>query len=239
MNDNTKDNAKEELESDSTKDISKETEQSHDSSNDEITKTRKDLHMPRRIFHFSMGVFAGMIYKHFLTHTQAVHILGVATCLFYILEQIRLNYPENKLTKLGSKYLLRAEEQLKESASMPYLMGLLLTILTFPKEIALVAIFTLAVCDPLSAIIGIRFGKTKLAPNRSLEGTVAFLVATLAIHVMVLSASYAMDVKLALVCVFSSIVVTGFDFLDFKIDDNLTIPLVTASSIWVFLALFM
>ncbi|WP_419168386.1 diacylglycerol/polyprenol kinase family protein [Halobacteriovorax sp.] len=206
---------------------------------EEITKTRKDLHMPRRIFHFSMGVIAGMIYKHFLTHTQAVHILGVATCLFYILEQIRLNYPENKLTKLGSKYLLRAEEQLKESASMPYLMGLLLTILTFPKIIALVAIFTLAVCDPLSAIIGIRFGKTKLAPNRSLEGTVAFLIATLAIHIGVLTSVYTFDVKLTLVCVFSSIVVTGFDFLDFKIDDNLTIPLVTASSIWVFLALIM
>lgn len=214
-------------------------EEASQASNDEITKTRQDLHMPRRLFHFSMGLFAGMIYKHFLTHTQAVHILGIATCLFYIIEQLRINYPENKLTALGAKYLLRAEEQLKESASMPYLMGLLLTIITFPKEIALVAIFTLAVCDPLSAIIGIRFGKTKLSENRSLEGTAAFLIATLAIHLMVLTSVYAFDLKLVLVCIFSSVVITGFDFMDFKIDDNLTIPLVTAVSLWFFLAMMM
>ncbi len=203
---------------------------------EEITKTRKDLHMPRRVFHFGSGLIAGMIYKHFLTHAQAVHILGIATCLFYILEQIRLNYPENKLTKLGSRYLLRAEEQLKESASMPYMMGLLLTILTFPKTISLVAIFTLAVCDPLSAIIGIRFGKTKLAPNRSLEGTMAFLIATLVIHLLVLGNVYDFNLRIALVSVFSSLVVTAVDFADFKIDDNLTIPLSTAGALWFFLA---
>lgn len=223
----------------SNKDITEQVSQEENETKEEITKTRKDLHMLRRIFHFSMGLIAGMIYKHFLTHAQAVHILGIATCVFYILEQIRINYPENRLMKLGSRYLLRAEEQLKESASMPYLMGLLLTILTFPKTITLVAVFTLAVCDPLSAIIGIRFGKTKLKDNRSLEGTLAFLIATLAIHLMVLLSVYEFNVRIALVTIFSSLVVTAVDFMDFKIDDNLTIPLSTAGALWLFMAIFL
>ncbi|EPZ51303.1 phosphatidate cytidylyltransferase-like protein [Bacteriovorax sp. BAL6_X] len=223
----------------STKDINEQVSQEENETKEEITKTRKDLHMPRRIFHFSMGLIAGMIYKHFLTHAQAVHILGVATCVFYILEQIRINYPENRLMKLGSRYLLRAEEQLKESASMPYLMGLLLTILTFPKTITLVAVFTLAVCDPLSAIIGIRFGKTKLKDNRSLEGTLAFLIATVVIHLMVLLSVYEFNIRIALVTICSSLVVTAVDFMDFKIDDNLTIPLSTAGALWLFMAIFL
>ena len=95
----------------------------------------------------------------FLSHQQAVYILGIATTVFYVLEQLRINYPNAIYLKQLNQYFLRAEEQLKESAAIPYLMALLLTIISFPKSIALVAIFTLATADPLSAVIGIRFGK--------------------------------------------------------------------------------
>ena len=203
------------------------------------TKTRSDLHLPRRFFHLLMGLSAGLIYKHYLTHQQAVHILGISTCLFYIQEQIRLNYPEFKsiFTKFNS-YLLRAEEQLKESASIPYLMGMLLTILTFPKYITLVAVFTLAISDPLSAVIGIIFGKTKLREHRSLEGSATFLISAFLIHLFVLVDIYPdQNIKLVAISFFSSMIITGFDLLQLKIDDNLTIPIVTASSLWLITAL--
>ena len=41
----------------------------------------------------------------------------------------------------------RAEEQFRESAMTPYVIAILLTILTFPKTIALIAICTLAIAD--------------------------------------------------------------------------------------------
>ena len=86
-------------------------------------KTRKDLQIPRRIFHCSCGVTAGLIYQLFLTHQQAVYILGIATTLFYVLEQLRINYPNAGYLKQINQYFLRAEEQLKESAAIPYLMA--------------------------------------------------------------------------------------------------------------------
>jgi dolichol kinase len=205
-----------------------------------VTKTRADLHLPRRFFHLSMGMTCGLIYKHYLTHQQAIHILGIATCIFYIYEQIRIKYPEfRSIFSEVSKYLLRAEEQLKESASIPFLMGILLTILTFPKYMALVAIFTLAISDPFSAVFGILFGKTKIKENRSLEGCIAFFATTFLVHLFVLSSLYPdAHLKRFLISLFSSLIVTGFDFLELKIDDNLTIPIVTASSLWIITALF-
>ena len=110
--------------------------------------------IPRRAFHCASGVLAGLIYQLFLTHKQAVYILGLSASVLYILEQIRINYPKIAYLHLLNKYfLLRAEEHLKESAAIPYLMGLLLTIISFPKSISLIAIYTLAISDPLSAII--------------------------------------------------------------------------------------
>jgi diacylglycerol kinase (CTP) len=204
----------------------------------EVTKSRKDLHLPRRFFHLTMGLSCGLIYKHYLTHQEAVHILGIATCIIYIVEQIRIKYPEfkNVFTEL-SKYLLRAEEQLKESATIPFLMGMLLTILTFPKYMTLVAIFTLAVSDPFSAIIGILFGKTKIKENRSLEGCAAFFFSTLIIHLMVLSPLYESILTLGLISVLSSFIIAWFDYLELKIDDNLTIPITTASALWILTSL--
>lgn len=205
-----------------------------------IEKSRKDLHIPRRLFHLSMGMSCGLIYKYYLEYHQAIHILGVATCVLYILEQVRLNYPEFKsVFSEASKYLLRAEEQLKESASIPFLMGLLLTLLTFPKHISLVAIFTLAISDPLSAIIGIQFGKTKIKEHRSLEGSSAFFFSTLIIHILVLSSHFKSEyIKIVFISFISSGIVTLFDLLEIKIDDNLTIPLVTASSLWLLFTIF-
>ena len=203
-----------------------------------IQKERSDLHLPRRFFHLSMGLSCGLIYKHYLTHEKAVHILGLATCIIYILEQVRIKYPEfkNIFTEI-TKYLLRAEEQLKESATIPFLMGMLLTILTFPKYMSLVAIFTLAISDPLSAIVGIMFGKTKLKDHRSLEGCLAFFITTFLIHLVVLSSLYGSHLKLFGISFISGSIVTWFDYLALKIDDNLTIPIVTASALWVITAL--
>ncbi|CAN0271062.1 unnamed protein product, partial [Chrysoparadoxa australica] len=80
------------------------------------TATRKSLQLPRRLFHCSMGIGVGLVYQFLLTHSRAIYILGFCACVVYILEQIRINYPELAGNiKIINKYLFRAEEQLKES----------------------------------------------------------------------------------------------------------------------------
>lgn len=198
------------------------------------TSTRNDLQFPRRFFHMSMGIFIGFIYYSLLSHQLAVSILGTAACLVYILEQIRINYPEHASTfKVLTRYLLRAEEQLKESAGMPFVMGLLLTLLSFPKVVAVTAIFTLAISDPMSAVIGIRFGKNKIVKGKSLEGSAAFFLCTFLIIMLVFGILYKNDMSLVtLLAVIVSLIITAFEMIPIRLDDNLTIPIVTGLICW-------
>lgn len=206
----------------------------------ESTATRKDLQLGRRFFHAMSGIITATLYNLLLTHQQVVYLLGSLACTFYVLDQIRVNYPEfAKRFKVVNKYLIRAEEQLKESSGIPYAMAMLLTILTFPKMVALVAIYTLAIADPLSAIIGIRFGKRHIVEHKTVEGSAAFFFACfLSCLLILLSSVEGMTGRIWFVSFLVAGIVTAFEMVPIKLDDNLTIPLFTAFTMWIVCGLF-
>lgn len=204
-----------------------------------VKATRKDLQISRRLFHMGNGCTVATAYLFTLSHKQVIHIMGTCACIFYLLDQIRISYPSlAKKFEKGSKYLLRAEEQLKESAAVPYLIATLLTLLSFPKIVAVASIYTLALADPLSAIIGIRFGKHHIVKNKSVEGSIAFFSATFFCISTVFIFNGISGFKIWAISFFVALTGTIFEMLPLKIDDNLTIPLFTAFMLWSFCALF-
>jgi dolichol kinase len=205
-----------------------------------LDKTRNDLHLPRRLFHMGSGVAIAIIYGIFLTREQVVSIIGAVACIVYILDQIRVNYPEyaGNFQKL-SQALFRAEEQLKESAGVPYAMGILLTIISFPKVVAIIAILTLALADPFSAIIGIRYGSGGWVPGKSKEGSLAFFTITFLVTLVGLGLfSTALFWPLIISTFLIALILTSFELVPIRIDDNLTIPLFTGFVVWAFAILF-
>lgn len=215
---------------------------SEETSKVEVQKlsTRKDLQIPRRLFHMANGSVIASLYWMTFSHEQALHILGTVACLLYVTEQLRINYPEISQKLLPfTKFIMRTEEQLKESAMVPYMFAVLLTIITFPKVIAIVAIYTLAIADPLSAIIGIKFGKRKIVPHKTVEGSFAFFLATFSISLIVLGQTNSIStfaligISLAL-----ALFAAAFEMLPIKLDDNLTIPLFTSFMLWFLCLLF-
>ncbi len=66
-------------------------------------------------------------------------------------------------------------------ASLTFLLGLLITMMLFGKEIAALMIIPLALGDGLATIVGTRWGKHKIPPFRvkSFEGSLAFFLVTL------------------------------------------------------------
>src|SRR5205814_605793 len=113
---------------------------------------------------------------------------------------------------------------------IPYAIAVLLTILTVPKLAALVAIYTLAVADPLAAVVGIRYGRRRIARDRTLEGSLAFSAATLVIVAFVLG--WGADAPAL------ALAAAGCELLPLRIDDNLTIPLFVGFTTWIVAALF-
>jgi dolichol kinase len=202
---------------------------------------RKNLQWGRRLFHMSMGTTVAALYGLFLDHHHAVALLGILACIMYVFEQVRINYPEYSEKFTGVMRLVyRAEERLKESAAVPYAIAVLLTIIIFPKRVAISAILTLAIADPMSAIIGIRFGRTRIVPHKSLEGSAAFFSACFLCIFLVFSLG---DVgvtqgKLLAYSVTCAFLCSVVETLPLKIDDNLTIPIFTSITLFVLGALF-
>ncbi len=206
---------------------------------DPHTATRKDLHLGRRLLHMMSGITVAVAYGLFFTHPQAIQLLGTIACLAYVIDRIRVAYPEvaRKLAPL-TQFFLRAEERLKESSMIPYVMGVLLTLLSFPKPIALVSISILALADPLSALIGILYGKHHVVQEKTLEGSLAFFVISLLCSFSILlgltQGAWWMILGVSFLL---SLAVTALEMLPIKLDDNLTIPLFVGFLGWGLCAL--
>jgi len=203
--------------------------------------TRRDLQLGRRLFHLGNGVAIATAYALLFTHEQIVHVFGAVACLVYIGDRVRIAYPDVVARHAAwvNRFLVRAEEQVRESAMTPFAIAVLLTILAVPKLAALVAIYTLAIADPLAAIVGIRFGRRRLAEHRSVEGTLAFFVATVAIAVLVLRwGSDASAWSTAAAAAAIGVIAVGCELLPLRIDDNLSIPIGVGFATWAMAALF-
>ena len=108
----------------------------------------------------------------------------------------------------------------------------------FPKILALIAICTLAIADPLSALVGITWGRRHLVPGKSVEGSLAFFVATAAITAGVLrlpTIVAAGSITIASVAI--GLAGATFEMLPLRLDDNLTIPLFVGFAGWGICAL--
>lgn len=197
--------------------------------------TRHDLQLGRRFFHMANGVTTATAYALFFTHEQVVHVFGAIACIVYVLDRIRIAYPESVAQHAPwiNRTFVRAEETVRESAMIPFAIAVLLTILTLPKIAALVAIYTLAIADPLAAIVGIRFGRHRLVLNRTLEGSLAFFAATTTISAVVFEWGIGPpEMTLAAVSFAIGLVSAIFELMPLRLDDNLTIPLFVGSATW-------
>ena len=197
--------------------------------------TRHDLQLGRRLFHLGNGVTIATAYALLFTHQQIVQTFGAVACIVYIADRFRIAYPEVVERRLPwvNRLFVRAEEQVREAAMTPFAIAVLLTILAVPKLAALIAIYTLAIGDPLAAVVGIRFGRHRITHNRSLEGTLAFFAATVVIAVAVLHwGTMASPAMMAAVALGVGAVALLLELLPLRVDDNLTIPIVVGFTAW-------
>ncbi len=206
-----------------------------------VLASRHHLQLGRRLFHCANGVATATAYALLFTHEQVIHIFGTIACIVYVIDRVRIAYPEviARHAPWVNRFLVRAEEEVRESAMIPYAIAVLLTILTVPKPAALIAVYTLAIADPLAAIVGIQWGRRRLAQNRSLEGSAAFFAATLIIAAVVLAEGAdgpALSIGAAAIAI--ALVGAGCELLPLRIDDNLTIPLVVGFTTWIVAAMF-
>ena len=111
------------------------------------------------------------------------------------------------------------------------LIGDILCIILFPKFVAITGMLLLSLADSLSAIVGQVFAKKYYAKNRSYLGSATFL--GVGIIVVLISPKFIyvpMEYYIGFIAVF---ITTLVDAISLPVDDNLVIPVVSSSILYL------
>ena len=115
---------------------------------------------------------------------------------------------------------MRVAEERKLSGATYLLAGAWITIYFFEKDIAVIALLLVSISDAAAAIVGTAYGKVHLW-QKTLEGSTAFFAST----GLIMIAMRNLSVEQMLVGLF---VGTLVELLPIPVNDNLTLPIITA-----------
>jgi dolichol kinase len=187
-----------------------------------------ELEIKRQIAH-ALGFFS-IILIYIFGKWYAALILFLISTTFFILGEYRKNKNKYKIIKIKAldefediiedefKTYERRKELPFRGAITFYFSCSLVTFL-FEPSVAIASIAVLAFADSLSTVVGSFVGEHKLPINKkkSWEGSTIFFLTTIIILLFFIS---------PLKALIASVVVTFVEMLP-RVDDNLTVPLVT------------
>jgi dolichol kinase len=183
-------------------------------------------HLGRKLFHLLGGLGLLSLYYAFGRKT-ALQLYGVLAVLVLALEIARLRISAwNRFlyTYFGS--FVRENEERRLTGTVPYILGVGLSLWAFSAPAASTAICFLAFGDVAATTIGQRFGRTRIG-KKSLEGTVAFVAAALFSGYLLSFAELRISSG---IMILGALVAAGVELLPLPLNDNLTIPLIAGAA---------
>jgi diacylglycerol kinase (CTP) len=203
-------------------------------------RLRTDVHLLRKLWHCGCGLIG--LYFYFasgLTQKEWVPLILTLAFVSLTVDILRIRSARlNKFIMIFMGPFMRESERDSISGFPFYALGVGLALAFYEEKVAILAVLFLIFADPISSFVGIKFGKTKILPNKSLEGSLAgFFVCFLA-TAFYTSLSGEITIKILLFSILCGIVGTLSEFLSQKIDDNLTIPLISGLGISVLNGIF-
>ncbi|RLA82815.1 MAG: hypothetical protein DRG40_07510 [Deltaproteobacteria bacterium] len=121
--------------------------------------------------------------------------------------------------RLITSRFLREREYRGLIGSTYFLIGAIAAILLYRREAVITALFILLISDTFASLVGSAWGKRRLFGPKTLEGSMAFLITALVVVFLSFPKPFPWGVISALLC-------TVVEALPWKIDDNLTLPLI-------------
>lgn len=178
---------------------------------------------------------------YFLNKGTALTILVPLTAVFLITDILRLFHtPSGRLFEQVFGFLLRAHERNDRGRQLTgasyVLLSATLSVLIFPKVIALTSFAILIISDSAAALIGRKYGRHPFM-RKSAEGTTAFfltalIVVALAPKINYLPQEYVIGGVAALIG-------TIVEAMSVDIDDNVSIPFSIGAAMWLLYSVFL
>ncbi len=131
----------------------------------------------RNLFHIGSGVMCILLVQHVLSPAMTTAVAGAFTALGWTFEVSRRRSEAiNRLLMWALGPVAHPHERHRINSATWFTTALfLLAISASPRSIT-VALSVLAFGDPFAAIVGRRWGRTRLVARRSLEGSAAFVL---------------------------------------------------------------
>lgn len=184
------------------------------------------LEIMRKVVHVLTGL---VIVLGIQTRLLDTMMLGIAILFLGALMLYNYKYEREALSRILS--INRADAKLPGFSALAFFVGCWVVLSLFPQHIALAAILVLTVGDPIAHLIGSGFGATRVAVTRRsyLNGAIAGTVAG-ALAAWLYAPWYA-----ALLASAAAMAIEAGELriADHHVDDNLTIPIVSAVVLFI------
>ena len=178
----------------------------------------------RKLFHISSSIIP-LGYLWIINDKKLlVFILSILIIVSLTIEILRAKSSiiNNIFKKIFGSMLREDESNGKLTGATWLLFGHLLTILIFPKSIAIPAMIFLSIGDASAAIVGKTFPLIRIG-NKTISGSIGGFIISYSIMLYI---NYDLQQFILLCGLFSAMLI---EFIPIKVNDNITIPLFSGS----------
>ncbi len=190
---------------------------------------RSDLHLSRKLFHMSGAIILLVPYLVFHAQRETIAaILGAVLAMSMSLEYMRSRSEWVNSVVVRAMGPIMRDTEINELSGNPfYLASCLFAFLIFPRHITVLSVLYLALGDPSSSFFGVLFGRNKIFPNKSLQGTLGgFFVCAIATFVYLYLYRVGME-KILVLSLLGGFAGALSELLPLNVDDNLAIPIIS------------
>jgi acyl phosphate:glycerol-3-phosphate acyltransferase len=190
-------------------------------------------HVGRKFYHLAGGLALLSVY-YLLGRRDALVFYAIAALTALGLDVLRLRVAAlNRFVYERFPSFIRRSEEKKLTGTVPYVLGVGLSLYVYSTAVATVAICFLAFGDVSATLVGERWGKRKIG-EKSLEGTAAFVLAAAAAGGLLSLAGLGVVPGVMLL---GAVAAAGVEVLPLPVNDNLVIPVVSGGVMEIVLRL--
>ncbi|CEG71702.1 hypothetical protein CU097_004317 [Rhizopus azygosporus] len=218
-----------------------------DNSRYSLVPVKGSWEIPRKLFHFSIGFLVLYLYMNGVDTDQVYPKLAAFLAIVVTAELLRFNFEWfNIIYCQVCGPLMRTTEIKQVNGVVYYLLGCIIVLYFFPRDLAALSIIYLSWADPIASICGKLWGKYTIQySGKSLAGSLgAVALGSLVTYVYFGPLSYypqsynteSSPVPLTIFSVYGGLVAGISEALGnsvFGFDDNLTIPVISAVMLWI------
>ncbi len=198
-------------------------------------RLRSDLHITRKLWHMATGLIGLTFYykSGLTTDFMATVLLIFSGCSFFI-EYLRLrNEKINQFLMVLMKPVMRESEKSSVSGMPFYALGVSLSLFFFPERIAILSVLFLIFADPIASFCGILYGRDKILPNKSLQGTIAAFTVCYIVTLVYGLIHASPSMNLLIFAIAGGLIGAISELCSQFVDDNLCIPVISGLGLFL------